>query len=52
MIFYCFQNIIGYDSPSITETQTPLMPSFETVFRELGVHPEIQYNILEYSAGV
>lgn len=49
MIFYCFQNIIGYDSPSITETQTPLMPSFETVFRELGVHPEIQYNILEYS---
>ncbi len=49
MIFYCFQNIIGYGSPSITETQTPLMPSFETVFRELGVHPEIQYNILEYS---
>ena len=49
MIFYCFQNIIGYDSPSITETQTRTMPSFETVFRELGVHPEIQYNILEYS---
>lgn len=25
------------------------MPSFETVFRELGVQPEIQYNILEYA---